>query len=69
MIWADVTEYLYSDNRYEGIVQVFGHTKVPGPVCVGGAMYCLDCSKAFMFNKEDAALLDLDGSPVILVRW
>jgi len=52
MIWADLDEQFKQENQIPDIVQVFGHTRVGGPIS-SGKFYCLDCSSIFALEREN----------------
>ena len=53
-------------NRLPGIVQVFGHTLMDAPVCIGdGASFCLDCRRAFVLDPADGRIRDLVTGDIV----
>ena len=66
MVWADENEQLDPLNRIPGIVQVFGHTLMDAPVCIGdGASFCLDCRRAFVLDPADGRIRDLVTGDIV----
>ena len=59
MIWADAHEQLEQKNRIPGLVQVFGHTQMDGPLTFFGRWYCLDCRRSFALDRNSGRIIDL----------
>jgi len=59
MIWADVHEHVEQKNRIPGVVQVFGHTQMDGPLSFSGQWYCLDCRRNFALDRKSGRISDL----------
>lgn len=65
MVWADVQEQGYEENRLPGVVQVFGHTQVAMPFNFENRIFCLDCRRCFRLDYQDGQVYDLTtGEPV-----
>jgi len=66
MVWADENEHHDPSNRLPGIVQVFGHTLMDAPVCIGdGASFCLDCRRAFVLDPAGGRIRDLVTGDIV----
>jgi len=64
MVWADVNEHMDEGNRFPEVVQVFGHTMDSQPVVCRERVYCLDCSRPFILDRNDGTIYDFEGHPV-----
>lgn len=75
MVWSDIREW--ADPRFKGIfeniVQIFGHTQLKNPCCIGGrgedgrvyGVYDLDARKCFRVDRATGTVCDMDGTPVM----
>lgn len=53
MIWADIDEYALSLPIAPDVVQICGHTRLPGGKPKEfGHIWCLDCQRAFILTKD-----------------
>ena len=59
-VWADVSEHFSDRFEWDGVYQIFGHSRIPKEI-ITPYWACLDCGRAFVLepDKENDFLLTL----------
>lgn len=66
MVWADVREWLEKVNwTDDNTVQIFGHSRMKGPLNFGDRYFSLDCSRHFILDPATGLLLDSKDNTTI----
>lgn len=57
MVWADVQDHMYQEERLPNVYQIFGHTQLESGPIITKDYACLDCRRAFLL-LEDGSIID-----------